>query len=93
MTDDLVKRLRDQWDQTPPDICHAAADRIEALEKDLNAKEIETMRLKRSVTKYHRQSLKDAAHIEDMRQALRRNMIHNAQEARAALGEKKDGTA
>jgi hypothetical protein len=33
--DDLVNRLRDQWDQTLPDICHAAADRIEALEKAL----------------------------------------------------------
>jgi hypothetical protein len=35
MTDDLVKRLRDQWEATPPDICHAAADRIEALEAAL----------------------------------------------------------
>ena len=90
MTDDLVKRLRDQWEASPPDICHAAADRIEALEKDLNAKEIETMRLKRSVTKYHRQSLKDAAHIEELRQALFRHMRRNAEEDRAALGEKKD---
>lgn len=32
MTDDLVKRLRDQWEATPPDICYAAADRIEQLE-------------------------------------------------------------
>jgi hypothetical protein len=82
VTDDLVKRLREYCDGNN-DLMDAAADRIEALE-------IETMRLKRSVTKYHRQSLKDAAHIEDMRQALRRNMIHNAQEARAALGEKKE---
>jgi hypothetical protein len=29
---DLVNRLRDQWDQTPPDICHAAADEIERLQ-------------------------------------------------------------
>ena len=35
MTDDLVKRLRDQWEATPPDICHAAADRIERLEAAL----------------------------------------------------------
>ena len=35
MTDDLVKRLRDQWEATPPDICHAAADRIEQLEAAL----------------------------------------------------------
>ena len=33
--DDIVKRLRDQWEATPPDICHAAADRIEALEAAL----------------------------------------------------------
>ena len=36
MTDDLVTRLRDQWEATPPDICHAAADRIEALEAALH---------------------------------------------------------
>jgi hypothetical protein len=82
--DDLVKRLREYCDGNN-DLMDAAADRIEALE-------IETMRLKRSVTKYHRQSLKDAAVLEDMRQALRRNMIHNAQEARAALGGANDAT-
>jgi hypothetical protein len=87
VTDNLVERLREGF---ATNLEYDAADRIEALEKDLNAKEIETMRLKRSVTKYHRQSLKDAAHIDDMRQALRRNMIYNAQEARAALEEKKD---
>ena len=90
MTDDLVRQLRRDAAEFDSETYAEAADRIEALEKDLNAKEIETMRLKRSVTKYHRQSLKDAAHIDDMRQALRRNMIYNAQEARAALEEKKD---
>ena len=31
MTDDIVARLRDQWEATPPNICHAAADEIERL--------------------------------------------------------------
>jgi len=31
MTDDIVARLRDQWESTSPNICHAAADEIERL--------------------------------------------------------------
>jgi hypothetical protein len=34
MTDDLVKRLRDKWKHNEDD-CYAAADRIEALEREL----------------------------------------------------------
>ena len=91
MTDDLVRRLRFQNPVTRAyTITDEAADRIEALEHELNENEIVIMRLKRAAVRSHRQPLRDAAVLEDMRQALRRNMIHNAQEARAALGEKKN---
>jgi hypothetical protein len=92
MTDDLVERLRAEDPECGLrlSIATEAADRIEALENEKIKQEIEIMRLKRSVTKYHRQSLKDAAHIEELRQALFRHMRRNAEEDRAALGEKKD---
>ena len=39
MNGEIIKRLRDQWEATPPDICYAAADRIEALETALREKD------------------------------------------------------
>ena len=80
MTDDLVKRLRDQWEATPPDICHAAADRIEELEAAL--REI-------ADASSNINSAKAINYYQIAKRALANQL--SEPDARAALGEKKDG--
>ena len=87
MTDDLVKRLRDQWEATPPDICHAAADRIEALETALRKICKDGEKVLKSTWDSPPESVRqDAAHLWG-------HLAICVDYAEDALGEKNDGTA